>query len=104
MRVLYVGIAVSLFGSLLLACETPRGEPITIHTSAPPTLVAYREDASNQWRRLDATSREGIERLGRAMQVVVDRAMEQDGRSVEPARRTRRSGHKSDARYGGSRS
>jgi hypothetical protein len=56
MRVLCVGIGVSMFGSLLLACETPRGEPITIRTSAPPALVAYREDASNQWRRLDATS------------------------------------------------
>jgi hypothetical protein len=56
MMVLRVGVGVSLFGSLLLACESPRGEPITIHTSAPPALVAYREDASNQWRRLDATS------------------------------------------------
>jgi hypothetical protein len=55
-----------------------------------------------EWR--PQPTAEGIERLGRAMQVVVDRAMEQDGRSVEPARRTRRSGHKSDARCGGWRS
>jgi hypothetical protein len=56
MRVLRVGMGISLFGSLLLACESPRGELVTIHTNAPPALVAYREDASNQWRRLDATS------------------------------------------------
>src|ERR1043166_2942686 len=56
MRVLCVGIGMSLFGSLLLACATPRGEPITIHTSAPPALVAFRDDASNEWLRLDTTS------------------------------------------------
>jgi len=57
MSALRVGMMSSLLGSSLLACETPREGPIiTLHTSAPPALVAYREDASNQWRRFDATS------------------------------------------------
>ena len=55
MSVSRAGIGISLFSSLLLACEAPRGAQITIHTSAPPALIAYREDGGDQWHRLDAT-------------------------------------------------
>jgi hypothetical protein len=52
MRVSRVGIGVSLFGSSLLALRDSSRRALAIHISARPALVAYREDASNRWRRL----------------------------------------------------